>query len=72
MSDNVANYRATADLPDFTIFPWLFAIPGLLVAAVVLTAGARRRLGPRHETVASESQPRSVFSPPNSSKESHV
>jgi hypothetical protein len=35
MSDSVANYDAVAALPDFSIFPWLFAIPGLLAIVIV-------------------------------------
>jgi hypothetical protein len=31
MSDNVANYRATAALPSFSLFPWFFLIPGLVL-----------------------------------------
>jgi hypothetical protein len=36
MSDSVPQYRAIAALPPFPVFPWLFVIPGALVAAAVL------------------------------------
>jgi Prenyltransferase and squalene oxidase repeat len=41
MSDNVGTYRAVAALPPFALFPWLFAVPGLLVLALALLAGRR-------------------------------
>lgn len=41
MSDNVANFRAVAALPPFPVFPWLFAVPGVLVIALALLAGRR-------------------------------
>ena len=47
MSDNVANYRAVAALPPFPLFPWLFAVPGLLVVALALLAGRRPQPLPR-------------------------
>jgi len=37
MSDNLGNYAAVRALPPFPLFPWFFAIPGLLVT---LSAGA--------------------------------
>ena len=39
MSDNVVNYEAVKALPQFTLFPWFFVIPGLLVIALALGAG---------------------------------
>lgn len=39
MSDQIPNYQAVAELPDFTIFPWLFTASGALVIALVLLAG---------------------------------
>lgn len=42
MSDNVGHYRAVAALPPFPLFPWLFAVPGLLVVGLGLLAGRRR------------------------------
>jgi hypothetical protein len=42
MSDNVANYQAIASLPPFPLFPWFFAIPGVLVASLALIAGVSR------------------------------
>lgn len=41
MSDNVANYRAVAALPRFTVFPWLFLAAGLAALALALAAGRR-------------------------------
>jgi len=41
MSDNVENYQALTSLPSFTVFPWIFVVAGLLVAAVGLGSGAR-------------------------------
>ncbi|MEA2139283.1 MAG: hypothetical protein QOG56_2433 [Solirubrobacteraceae bacterium] len=35
---NVGNYEAVEALPSFTIFPWLFVVPGLLVALLALVA----------------------------------
>jgi hypothetical protein len=32
---NVGNYRAVAALPSFTLFPWFFVIPGLLVLGLL-------------------------------------
>jgi hypothetical protein len=45
MSDNVENYQALTSLPAFTVFPWIFVLTGLLVAAVGLGSGSppRRR-----------------------------
>lgn len=40
MSDNVDNYEAVDALPPFSLFPWFFVVPGLLIAA--LGAGAAR------------------------------
>ena len=40
MSDNVDNYAAVDALPPFSLFPWFFVLPGLLIAA--LGAGAAR------------------------------
>jgi hypothetical protein len=35
---NAGNYRAVAALPSFELFPWLFVIPGVLVALLALGA----------------------------------
>jgi hypothetical protein len=35
---NVGNYEAVKALPSFTIFPWFFVAPGLLVALLALAA----------------------------------
>lgn len=40
MSDNVDNYAAVDALPPFSLFPWFFVVPGLLIAA--LGVGAAR------------------------------
>ena len=29
---NLGNYQAVAALPSFTLFPWFFVIPGVLIA----------------------------------------
>ena len=44
---NLGNYEAIAALPSFTLFPWFFVIPGVLIAvrdrrAVRPPAGAAR------------------------------
>jgi hypothetical protein len=41
MSDNVGRFQAVAALPPLTAFPWLFAIPGLLVSLIVLVGPLR-------------------------------
>jgi hypothetical protein len=35
---NLGNYEAIAALPSFTLFPWFFVIPGVLVLALVAAA----------------------------------
>jgi hypothetical protein len=40
MSDSVGNYQAIAALPPFPLFPWFFAIPGVVVVGL---AWASRR-----------------------------
>jgi len=45
MSDNLGTYAAVKAMPPFPLFPWFFAIPGLVVAAsagVGLALGRRR------------------------------
>ena len=42
MSDNVTSYRAMAALPPFTLFPWFFVGPGVLIAALALKARTPR------------------------------
>jgi hypothetical protein len=56
MSDNVANYQAVAALPAFGLFPWLFLIPGLLVACLVLLGASGARLPMRRRVRAVEPQ----------------
>lgn len=33
---NLGNYRAVAALPSFTLFPWFFVVPGVLIAGVAV------------------------------------
>lgn len=65
MSDNVVNYDAVRALPPFTLFPWFFVLPGLIVICLALFAGrgatsARSDGGPgggdRGSTGTSEAQ----------------
>src|SRR5256886_3597342 len=35
---NLGNYEAVAALPSFTLFPWFFVIPGVLIAGTALLA----------------------------------
>jgi hypothetical protein len=46
MSDNVGNYQAVAALPSFSLFIWLFAVPGVLVIGLALLSGKRPRKYP--------------------------
>jgi hypothetical protein len=48
MSDSVPRYQAIRALPPFTLFPWFFVIPGVLVAGLAL--GARRPSEPATPT----------------------
>jgi hypothetical protein len=41
MGDNIANYRAVTALPDFSAFPWLFAIPGLVAITIAVLDAIR-------------------------------
>ncbi|MGH9027794.1 MAG: hypothetical protein ACRDWD_17025 [Acidimicrobiia bacterium] len=47
MSDNVENYEAVDALPPFTLFPWFFVVPGVLVIAFAFFAWPRR--DPAHD-----------------------
>jgi hypothetical protein len=38
---NLPNYQAVAALPSFTLFPWFFVIPGLIVLALLALGRAR-------------------------------
>jgi hypothetical protein len=40
---NLGNYNAVAALPSFTLFPWFFVIPGLIVLGLLALAIARPR-----------------------------
>jgi hypothetical protein len=42
MSDSVPRYQAIRALPPFTLFPWFFVIPGVIVAGAAVGAGKRR------------------------------
>jgi hypothetical protein len=44
MGDNVDNFEGIDALPTFSLFPWFFVIPGLLIAALALFAGRAPRL----------------------------
>jgi hypothetical protein len=47
IQDNLPNYQAMAALPSFTLFPWFFAIPGVLLvvlAGLALTPLSWRRI----------------------------
>jgi hypothetical protein len=44
MSDNVANYQAVARMPPFTVFPWMFLVPGAAVLALIGVTGGGRAL----------------------------
>jgi hypothetical protein len=46
MSDNIDNYEAVDALPPFTLFPWFFVIPGVLVIVFALIAWPRRDPAP--------------------------
>jgi hypothetical protein len=43
MSDNVPDYQAIASLPPFPLFPWFFALPGVLVIGLALAGGVTRQ-----------------------------
>jgi hypothetical protein len=45
VGDNVDNYEAVDALPPFTLFPWFFVAPGLLIAGVAAFALVRRPTG---------------------------
>jgi hypothetical protein len=42
MSDNVDNYAAVDALPSFSLFPWFFVVPGLLIGALGVGAARAR------------------------------
>jgi hypothetical protein len=53
MSDNVTRFQSVAQLPPFTVFPWLFVIPGILLLGALLLARIprqRRRLAASTQT----------------------
>jgi len=47
MGDNVDNFEAVDALPSFGLFPWFFAIPGALVAALAAVALRSSRSHPQ-------------------------
>lgn len=49
MSDNVDNYDAIRSMPPFALFPWAFAVPGVIVLGLALAAGPPRRLNTEGE-----------------------
>jgi hypothetical protein len=65
MSDNVVNYQAVAALPTFSLFPWLFVIPGVLAAGLVLllVALGRPELGRRRRSRSAEPQATRIPTP---------
>jgi hypothetical protein len=54
MSDNVDNYQAVAALPPFSLFPWFFVAPGLLIAGLAV---GRRPSGRAPASFPSSPQP---------------
>ena len=59
MSNNIDNYQAISSLPSFRLFPWFFALPGVIVIVFALLGGRRRGRG------AAERERSSLFSPVN-------
>jgi hypothetical protein len=47
LSDNVDRFQAVAALPPLTAFPWLFVLPGALLALVLVAGALRPRLLPQ-------------------------
>ena len=45
MEENLDNFAAVDALPPFALFPWFFAVPGLLIAGFAGWALARSRHG---------------------------
>ena len=43
MQRNIDNYEAADALPSFSLFPWFFLVPGLLVAGTAIWALRRRQ-----------------------------
>lgn len=58
MADNIDNYLAVRALPPFTLFPWFFVLPGVLVAGLALRAqGSASSIGGREAFAASMPPP---------------
>ena len=49
MHGDIGDYRAVAALPPFPLFPWFFAIPGLVVTLTAGSALVLRRREQRHD-----------------------
>ena len=49
MADNVGNFKAVDALPPFSLFPWFFVLPGVLIAGLALLGGPS---GSRQRAVA--------------------
>jgi hypothetical protein len=45
MSNNIANYQAISSLPSFSLFPWFFLLPGVIVILIALLGDRRRGRG---------------------------
>ena len=54
LSDNVDRFQAVAALPPLTAFPWLFAVPGGLLALVLLAGVLRPVLLPQRRSSIKE------------------
>jgi hypothetical protein len=54
LSDNVDRFQAVAALPPLTAFPWLFAVPGALLALVLLAGALRPVLLPQRRSSIKE------------------
>jgi hypothetical protein len=52
MSDSVPRYEAIRALPPFTLFPWFFVIPGVLVAGLSAARTRRKSEPPTRSTPA--------------------
>jgi hypothetical protein len=62
MSDNVSSYQGLKSLPSFSLFPWFFVLPGLMVAGLGLAASRRpRRRAPVTENAPTLSPTRPTY-----------
>jgi len=60
MSDNVDNFEGIDALPSFSLFPWFFVVPGLLVSGLALLAV---RLGGRHHAIGPGGRSQARYTP---------